>query len=327
MQICSADAARHQFSFLRQVIGAIEFSLYVTQPSVVLELVEMSEVLNLRPATRIPLPDPSVPQVARITGGTDRRETVSSLAAEFRPLDLFERVALLRERVAGRIVFTTGFGLEGQAIAHAIFSQALDIEVVTLDTGRLFPETFDVWAATERRYAARIVAVAPNDKDLKSLVARQGVDGFRDSVAARLECCAVRKVAPLARALHGASAWIAGIRADQSSNRAHLGAASFDKRRELIKVHPLFDWTRDQVLALVRAHDVPYNALHDRGFPSIGCFPCTRAVAPGEPERAGRWWWEQAAHKECGLHLTRTDRVAHAGGADLTFATHQSANS
>jgi phosphoadenosine phosphosulfate reductase len=278
----------------------------------------MSEVLNLRRATHVPLVNPPAPQlVARITA-EDRRETASLLAAEFRPLDLFERVALLRERVPGRIVFTTGFGLEGQAIAHAIFSQALDIEVVTLDTGRLFPETFDVWAATERRYAVRIVAIAPNDDDVKTLVARQGVDGFRDSVGARLECCAMRKVAPLARALNGADAWIAGIRADQSSNRAHLGAISFDKQRELIKAYPLFDWTRDRVLAFVRAHDVPYNALHDRGFPSIGCAPCTRAVAPGEPERAGRWWWEQAAHKECGLHLTADKSFARAGGADRT---------
>jgi phosphoadenosine phosphosulfate reductase len=288
----------------------------------------MSEVLNLRPATRVPHLDPPAPPiVTRTTGKTDRRETASLLAVEFDSLDLFERVALLRRRVPGRIVFTTGFGVEGQAIAHAIFSQALDIEVVTLDTGRLFPETFDVWAATERRYATRIVAIAPNDNDLKTLVARQGVDGFRETVGARLECCAVRKVAPLARALNGADAWIAGIRADQSPTRAHLGAVSFDKQRALIKAHPLFDWTRDQVLAFVRMHDVPYNALHDRGFPSVGCAPCTRAVAPGEPERAGRWWWEHAQHKECGLHLTSNGRFARASGADLTFATHQSANS
>ena len=274
----------------------------------------MSEVLNLRRPTRVPRLEPRAPQlVARVTAEADRRESASLLAAEFRPLDLFDRVALLRRRVPGRIVFTTGFGLEGQAIAHAIFSQALDIEVVTLDTGRLFPETFEVWAATERRYAARIVAIAPNDNDVKTLVARQGVDGFRDSVGARLECCAIRKVAPLARALNGADAWIASIRADQSSTRAHLGAVSFDEQHVLIKAHPLFDWTRDQVLAFVRAHGVPYNALHDRGFPSVGCAPCTRAVAPGEPERAGRWWWEGAEHKECGLHLPGEGRFAGAG--------------
>jgi phosphoadenosine phosphosulfate reductase len=276
----------------------------------------MSEVLNSRGAGHVPLVNPPATRFAtRTAAGADGHESASLLAAEFRPLDLFERVALLRRHVPGRIVFTTGFGLEGQAIAHAIFSQALDVDVVTLDTGRLFPETFDVWAATERHYAVRIVSIAPNDGDIKTLVERQGVAGFRESADARLECCAVRKVAPLARALKGADAWIASIRADQSSTRAHLGAVSFDERRGLIKVHPLFDWTRDQVLAFVRAHGVPYNALHDRGFPSIGCAPCTRAVAPGEAERAGRWWWEQAAHKECGLHLTRTDRAAQVGAA------------
>jgi phosphoadenosine phosphosulfate reductase len=245
----------------------------------------------------------------------ERRENASLLAAEFRPLDLFERVAVLRRRVPGRVVFTTGFGLDGQAIAHAIFSQALDIDVVTLDTGRLFPETFDVWAATEQRYATRIIAIAPDASDVEALLARQGINGFRDSVGARLECCAIRKVAPLDRALKGADAWIAGIRADQSSSRAHFAAVSFDEQRLLIKAHPLFDWTRDQVLAFVRTHGVPYNALHDRGFASVGCAPCTRAVAPGEPEPAGRWWWERAEHKECGLHLSGDGRFADPGAA------------
>lgn len=275
----------------------------------------MSEVLNLRRSPRAARLDRPAPEAARIRAAAERRESASSLAAEFRPLDLFERVAILRRRLPGRVVFTTGFGLDGQAIAHAIFSQALDIDVVTLDTGRLFPETFDVWAATERRYATRIVAIAPDANDVEALLARQGISGFRDSVGARLECCAIRKVAPLTRALKGADAWIAGIRADQSSSRAHFAAVSFDEQRLLIKAHPLFDWTRDQVLAFVRTHGVPYNALHDRGFASVGCAPCTRAVAPGEPERAGRWWWEQAEHKECGLHLSGDGRFAHPGAA------------
>ena len=275
----------------------------------------MSEVLNLRRSPRVARLDRPAPEAARIRAAAERRESASSLAAEFRPLDLFERVAILRRRLPGRVVFTTGFGLDGQAIAHAIFSQALDIDVVTLDTGRLFPETFDVWAATERRYATRIIAIAPDANDVEALLARQGISGFRDSVGARLECCAIRKVAPLARALKGADAWIAGIRADQSSSRARFAAVSFDEQRLLIKAHPLFDWTRDQVLAFVHAHGVPYNALHDRGFASVGCAPCTRAVAPGEPERAGRWWWERAEHKECGLHLSGDGRFAQPGAA------------
>jgi phosphoadenosine phosphosulfate reductase len=230
-----------------------------------------------------------------------------ALANSFRSLDLFRRLAAIREHVRGRIVFTTSFGLEDQAITHAIFSQGLEIELVTLDTGRLFPETHEVWAETERRYGARVAAFAPAHDSLEALIARQGVDGLRSSLAARLDCCAVRKLAPLDRALAAAAAWITGIRAEQSADRALLSPVSFDARRRLIKTNPLFDWTRERTLEFVSAYSVPYNRLHDRGFLSIGCAPCTRAVAPGEPERSGRWWWEQSEKKECGLH-TSPDR-------------------
>ena len=233
----------------------------------------------------------------------------ASLADQFGALDLFERLAAIRALISGRIAFTTSFGLEDQDIAHAIFSQALAIDVATLDTGRLFPETYDAWAETERRYATRIRAFTPEHRSVEGLVARQGINGMRSSVAARLDCCAVRKVAPLARILDGSTAWITGIRAEQSADRARLSPASFDKQRQLIKVNPLFDWTRERTLDFVRTHEVPYNRLHDRGFLSIGCAPCTRAVAPGEPERAGRWWWEQTQTKECGLHIADDGRA------------------
>lgn len=264
----------------------------------------MSEGLKLRRHPGASVPSQYVPPKITDTA-TDayRRESAALLAAEFRRLDLFERVATLRRRVSGRIVFTTSFGLEDQAIAHAIFSQALAIDVVTLDTGRLFPETHDVWSATERRYGTRIHGFVPDRADLESLVARQGADGFRASVDARLDCCATRKVAPLARALKDGSAWITGIRADQSRDRAQVAAVSFDATRRLVKANPLFDWTREHTQAFVLTNHVPYNVLHDRGFLSIGCAPCTRAVAPGETERAGRWWWERSEKKECGLHL------------------------
>jgi phosphoadenosine phosphosulfate reductase len=225
------------------------------------------------------------------------------LVERFPALDLFERVAAIRAQIPGRVVFTTSFGLEDQAIAHAIFAQALPIDVATLDTGRLFPETHDVWAETERRYGVRVLAFAPEHHSVEALVARQGIDGFRSSVEARLDCCGVRKVAPLARALDGSAAWITGLRAGQSADRAQLLPALFDEERRLLKVNPLFDWTRENTLEFVRAHDVPCNVLHERGFLSIGCAPCTRAVMPGEPERAGRWWWEQSQKKECGLHV------------------------
>ena len=234
------------------------------------------------------------------------------IADQFGALDLFERVATIRSHISGRIVFTTSFGLEDQAIAHAIFSQALAIDVATLDTGRLFPETHEVWAETERRYDTRILAFAPEHASVEALIARQGIDGLRSSVAARLDCCAIRKVAPLARILDGSAAWVTGIRADQSADRARLLPASFDEGRRLIKVNPLFDWTRERTFDFVRAHRIPYNGLHDRGFLSIGCAPCTRAVSPGESERAGRWWWEQAEKKECGLHVAENGGVVRA---------------
>jgi phosphoadenosine phosphosulfate reductase len=227
----------------------------------------------------------------------------AELANELGALDLFQRLAAIRSRISGRIVFTTSFGLEDQAIAHAILSQALAIDIATLDTGRLFPETHEVWADTERRYAILVLAFTPERRDVEALIARDGIDGLRSSVAARLDCCATRKVAPLARALDGSAAWITGLRADQSSDRARLSPASFDAQRNLVKVNPLFDWSRERTLEFVRSHDVPYNVLHDRGFLSIGCAPCTRAVVPGESERAGRWWWEQLQKKECGLHI------------------------
>jgi phosphoadenosine phosphosulfate reductase len=228
--------------------------------------------------------------------------TAARLTADHGALDLADRLADIRSAIAGRIVFTTSFGLEDQAIAHALFERDLAIDVVTLDTGRLFPETYAVWAETERRYGRRIGAVFPEQGAVEALIARQGIDGFYGSLAARLACCGVRKVEPLGRALAGAQGWITGVRAEQSGGRAVMPYAAVDTTHGLLKVNPLLDWTRERVAGFVRDHAIPYNALHDRGFLSIGCAPCTRAVAPGEPERAGRWWWEQEEKKECGLH-------------------------
>jgi phosphoadenosine phosphosulfate reductase len=273
----------------------------------------MSEVAHLGAAPAAYLRD-RVDLRSRAPRAADHKvskDVADRLADQFGALDLFERLAAIRSHISGRIVFTTSFGLEDQAVAHALFAQALAIDVATLDTGRLFLETRDVWAETERHYGVRILAFAPEHASVEALIAKQGIDGLRSSVAARLDCCAIRKVAPLARVLDGGAAWITGMRADQSTDRARLSPAAFDERHRLIKVNPLFDWTREQTLEFVRAHKIPYNALHDRGFLSIGCAPCTRAVAPGELERAGRWWWEQEEKKECGLHLT-DDRVRRA---------------
>jgi phosphoadenosine phosphosulfate reductase len=225
------------------------------------------------------------------------------LRQESRSLDLPARLRAARREISGRVVFTTGFGIDDQAITHAICTEALEIEIITFDTGRLFPETLQVWSNTERRYGRRIRGLFPDHEGVERLVERDGVDGFRQSLEARLACCAVRKIEPLARALAGASTWITGLRADQSPERAQACYASFNPLYRVIKINPLFDWTRDRVAAFVRDHAIPYNPLQDQGFLSIGCAPCTRAVAPGEAERAGRWWWEQQEKTECGLHI------------------------
>jgi phosphoadenosine phosphosulfate reductase len=223
-----------------------------------------------------------------------------------------ERLASLRAAVPGRIVFTTSFGIEDQAIAHAIFTAGLDIEVATLDTGRLFPETYDVWAETEARYGVRIRSYHPDASALSAFVADAGINGFYHSKAARTDCCFVRKVEPLGRALAGAGAWVTGLRAGQSDGREGVQLAGWDEERGLIKLNPLFDWSREQVAAFCAAHNVPINALHAKGFLSIGCQPCTRAVKPGEAERAGRWWWETDEARECGLHVGADGRLVRA---------------
>lgn len=219
-------------------------------------------------------------------------------------LDLPGRLSFFRSRIEGRVVFTTSFGIEDQAVAHAILSNGLDIDVVTLDTGRLFPETYEVWAATEERYGVRIKAVYPDQDEVAALVARQGINGFYDSVEARKTCCQVRKVEPLNRALFGAQGWVTGIRADQSRNRNAMRFIEADTVRGLLKVNPLLDWSQDDAKAYAAEHGIPLNRLHEKGFASIGCAPCTRAIEPGEHERAGRWWWEEENKKECGLHAS-----------------------
>jgi phosphoadenosine phosphosulfate reductase len=236
------------------------------------------------------------------------------LAGAFGALGLEERLAAARAAVPGRLVFTTSFGLEDQAISHAIFTQDLAIEVVTFDTGRLFPETHQVWAETEQHYGRRIHALLPERRGVEAWVAEHGINGFRASVEARKGCCGLRKVEPLGRALDGAAAWVTGVRAEQSADRAMMSFAAVDPQHHLLKLNPLLDWTRDRVSNFVRNHRVPYNSLHDRGFLSIGCAPCTRALAPDEPERAGRWWWEEEEKKECGLHVP--------GGPDTSVLVH-----
>lgn len=218
---------------------------------------------------------------------------------------LEERIAEIAGCGLGAVVFSTSLGLEDQAILHAIVQAASDIDVFTLDTGRHFPETLETLDRSEQRYGVRIRVVAPDATDVEQLAARDGVFGFRHSVEARKTCCDVRKVRPLRRALAGAGVWVTGLRRGQSAGRGEVPFTAWDDQHHLLKVNPLADWPLERLEAYVAANNVPVNPLHARGFPSIGCQPCTRAILPGEDVRAGRWWWEQEDGKECGLHGNR----------------------
>ncbi len=215
---------------------------------------------------------------------------------------LDQRISLISHALPGRIAFSTSLGLEDQAVLHAIAASGSAIDVFTLDTGRHFPETLDTIEASEQRYGLKIRVITPEAADLEALVARDGINGFRLSIEARKSCCDVRKVRPLHRVLAGASGWITGLRRGQSTGRQDVAFASHDRDFDLLKLNPLADWSLDQLETYIAANNIPINPLHARGFPSIGCQPCTRAVAPGEDIRAGRWWWENADGKECGLH-------------------------
>jgi phosphoadenosine phosphosulfate reductase len=256
----------------------------------------------------------AAPEVARGQGSSEQL-AVQQLNDAARALSPVERLRLLRECVRGTLIFTTSFGLEDQVLTHFVGAACVSLRYVTLDTGRLFPETYGVWAATEQRYSIRIEAYCPEAAAVERLVNSQGIDGFYSSLAARHACCAIRKVAPLRRALRGAAGWLTGLRADQSDERRDVAFAVYDGEHELIKVSPLYDWSRDRLAAEAVAAGIPLSPLHERGFKSIGCAPCTRAVGPGEPERAGRWWWETATAKECGLHLAPDGRLVRAAGA------------
>jgi phosphoadenosine phosphosulfate reductase len=215
---------------------------------------------------------------------------------------LEDRISAIARAFSGRVVFSTSLGIEDQAVLHAIAQRGADFDVLTLDTGRHFPETLETVNESEQRYGVKIRLVAPDAREVERLVARDGVFGFRTAVENRIACCNVRKVRPLARALKGAEAWITGLRRNQSDERAAIPFAAWDGEHSLIKLNPLADWTLERLEAYVAANRVPLNPLHARGFPSIGCQPCTRAIRPGEDIRAGRWWWEHEDGKECGLH-------------------------
>ena len=214
-----------------------------------------------------------------------------------------EALSLLSKNFPNKIVFSTSFGLEDQVITHIIFSKNIPIKIFTLDTGRLFPETYSVWSRTKEIYHKNISSYSPYTETIQNLVSEKGPNSFYESVENRQECCYIRKVEPLKRALKGNEIWVTGIRKEQSASRNNLSPVEWDENNHIIKYHPLFDWGFEEVKSFISKNHVPYNPLHDKGFPSIGCQPCTRAVKPGDDPRSGRWWWEDATKKECGLHI------------------------
>jgi phosphoadenosine phosphosulfate reductase len=227
---------------------------------------------------------------------------IADIEQRFAALSLNERLAWL-EGADAQIVFTTSLGIEDQVITDALVASLPSARIVTLETGRLFDETVALIAETEERYGIAIERFHPRKDAIEAFVATYGLNGFYDSVEARHACCGIRKVEPLARALTGAGIWITGIRRGQSQNRGNIPFAEWDGERSLLKVNPLADWSLDDVKTQVAANAIPINPLHGRGYPSIGCAPCTRAIKPGEDERAGRWWWENDEKRECGLHV------------------------
>ena len=226
---------------------------------------------------------------------------LQTLHADFADLTLDEALLALRQRFDGRIAFSTSLGLEDQVITDAIFRNKLDIEVFTLDTGRQFKETYDTLDATCKKYGQTIKTFYPQTLAIEHYVTLKGINAIYESVENRKECCTLRKIEPLNRALKGAQVWITGLRSAQSSFRADMGLFERDEQRDLVKFNPLLNATSAQLWDYIHQYDIPYNPLHGQGFPSIGCAPCTRAISVSEDERAGRWWWE-SHNQECGLH-------------------------
>jgi len=216
-------------------------------------------------------------------------------------------VAVLREASEQyqNVCFANSLGAEDMVLTDLIAQHGLNIQAFSLDTGRLPAETYDLIAELGNRYALKLKLYFPDHTLVEEYVTRHGINGFYHSVEERKGCCFVRKVEPLRRALAGKDAWITGMRRDQAVTRGSLAVSAFDHSMGLQKFNPLIEWTNAEVWQYIRAHDVPYNQLHDQFYPSIGCAPCTRAISAGEDIRAGRWWWESAELKECGLHVKR----------------------
>jgi phosphoadenosine phosphosulfate reductase len=235
---------------------------------------------------------------------------IPQLTLEIENKTTVEQLQYLAEKFAGKIAFSTSFGQEDQAITDMIFRNNIPISVFTLDTGRFFPETYKVWQKTLDTYPGKRIEVAfPDAKQVEKMVSEKGPFSFYESVENRKECCNIRKVYPLGKVLIDCELWITGLRAEQSQARAELQYFELDAGFGITKYNPLKNWSLPQTVEYLKANNVPYNELHDKGFISIGCQPCTRAISADEDIRAGRWWWEDKSKKECGLHDTKESDV------------------
>ncbi|HPR82899.1 MAG TPA: phosphoadenylyl-sulfate reductase [Pontiellaceae bacterium] len=229
----------------------------------------------------------------------EKIEEIQSELDGLNPLQILQWV----EKTVDQPVFASSLGQEDQVILHLIASNRLAVPVITLDTGRLFPEAYDLIAENESRFGVKIRLLFPDAGEVEAMVEEEGVNLFLKSVDLRKRCCQVRKINPLRRVLKESGGWVCGLRQEQSQTRAELKVVEWDEANGIPKINPLYNWSLEQVTGYLKENRVPYNPLHDRGFVSIGCACCTRAVRPGEDIRAGRWWWEAPEHKECGLHL------------------------
>ena len=229
-------------------------------------------------------------------------EKINQLNEQWTGLDAREILEKALLTFGAKITFASSMGAEDQVITYLLSKINKQASVFTLDTGRVFPETYELLHKTVNRYGLAIKSYSPDTLELEEMVNSRGINLFYESIENRKLCCHVRKIVPLRRALTGMDAWITGLRRDQSVTRTDLRIVEWDESNGLIKINPLLEWSEEQVWDFIKSNDIPYNKLHDQGFPSIGCQPCTRAIEKGEDLRAGRWWWEMPDSKECGLH-------------------------
>lgn len=234
---------------------------------------------------------------------------INQLIEEIEGKSLAESLRIVADAFPGEVRFSSAFGQEDQVITDAVFKNNINIEIFTLDTGRLFKETYELIDQTRSRYKKPIKVYYPKAERVEAMVNEKGMHSFYDSVENRKECCFIRKVEPLKRALVGAKVWVTGLRADQSENRQSFDLLEWDEGNQVIKFNPILRWTYEEMIDYLKEYKVPYNKLHDQGFISIGCAPCTRAIEPGEHPRAGRWYWE-TSQKECGLHQVNKEAAS-----------------